>query len=225
MLLCFLGYTMHECRADVSLQGLTRPQGSGCVHLLCDGAVTGWRLLQKPQSARRDRGSLRARPCWLVRWGSGIGRALSDHEALDRRAKEPDYQIVPTLFSGQSGPRPGCHLHASCIGLIPKSPPPKATIGKLIAGGLLLRRTGQARLWQFHLLNSCHCGLAATAPRPGSGFTSSGHILKTVEVIDVLGDRRRANSPSCSATPKRLQIIACAGRGGGDGSAPPRLVG
>ena len=73
--------------------------------------------------------------------GLGDWQVIEYYEALDRRAKEPDYPIV--LILSAKRPAPGLPFARQLHWLLTEEPASEATIGKLIAAASV-RRTGQA---------------------------------------------------------------------------------
>jgi len=110
--------------------------------------------------------------------GLGDWQVMEYYEALDRRAKEPDYPII--LILSAKRPAPGLPFARQLHWVLSEDPASEATIGKLIdAASGPAQRPGE--LWRF---TRPYRGLEAMTEANSDYFF--GRDRKTVEVIDAL---------------------------------------
>jgi hypothetical protein len=117
-----------------------------------------------------------------------VGERLGDwqdmeyYEALDRRAKDPNYPII--LIVSAARPAPGLPFARQLHWVLTEDPVSEATVGKLMdaASGLAPRLT---ELWRF---TRPYRGLEAMTEANSDYFF--GRERKTVEVIDALASQK-----------------------------------
>jgi formylglycine-generating enzyme required for sulfatase activity len=172
----FLSYTSHDFALTQSLAaGLKRNDADAHIFFAPERMRAGgfW----KEQLAKEIEGSS-AFILLVGEKGLGYWQVMEYYEALDRRAKEPDYPII--LILSANGPAPGLPFARQLHWVLTEDPASEATIGKLLdAASGATQRPGE--LWRF---TRPYRGLEAMTEANSDYFF--GRDRKTVEVIDAL---------------------------------------
>jgi formylglycine-generating enzyme required for sulfatase activity len=182
----FLSYTSQDTALTQRLKdALKRKDSDSEIFFAPEGMRAGgfW----KPQLAKEIEEST-AFILLVGEKGLGDWQVMEYYEALDRRAKEPDYPII--LILSAQRPAPGLPFARQLHWVTTEDPASEATIGKLFdATSGPAQRPGE--LWRF---TRPYRGLEAMTEANSDYFFGRDH--KTVEVIDAL-----------SSMPGRLPIL------------------
>jgi formylglycine-generating enzyme required for sulfatase activity len=181
----FLSYTSQDLALTQALQdALKRKDPAADIFFAPESMRAGgfW----KPQLAKEIEEST----AFILLIGEKLGdwQVMEYYEALDRRAKEPDYPII--LILSAKRPAPGLPFARQLYWVTTEDPASEATIGKLLdaASGPAQR---PSEVWRF---TRPYRGLEAMTEANSDYFF--GRDRKTVEVIDVL-----------AAAPAKLPIL------------------
>ena len=175
----FLSYTSQDLALTQALQAaLKRKDPDAHIFFAPESMRAGgfW----KPQLAKEIEEST----AFILLIGEKLGdwQVMEYYEALDRRAKEPDYPII--LILSVQRPAPGLPFARQLHWVTTEDPASEATIGKLLdAASGPAQRPGE--LWRF---TRPYRGLEAMTECDGEFFFGRGR--ETVEVIKALAAER-----------------------------------
>ena len=175
----FLSYTSQDFALTQALKAaLQRKDSDADIFFAPENMRAGgfW----KPQLAKEIQEST----AFILLIGEKLGdwQVMEYYEALDRRAKEPDYPII--LILSAKRPAPGLPFARQLHWVTSEDPASEATIGKLLdAASGPAQRPGE--LWRF---TRPYRGLEAMTEANSDYFY--GRDRKTVELIDVLATAR-----------------------------------
>ncbi len=172
----FLSYTSQDIALTQRLKdALKRKDSDSEIFFAPEGMRAGgfW----KPQLAKEIEEST-AFILLVSEKGLGDWQVMEYYEALDRRAKEPDYPIILILSAKRAAP--GLPFARQLHWVLTEDPASEATIGKLLdaAAG---RGTGAGKLWRY---TAPYRGLTAMTEADGGFFF--GRDNKIIEVIKAL---------------------------------------
>ena len=171
----FLSYSSQDLALAQTLQAaLKRKDPDTYIFFAPEGMRAGgfW----KPQLAKEIEQST----AFVLLAGERLGdwQVMEYYEALDRRAKEPDYPVI--LILSAKRPAPGLPFARQLHWVTTEEPASDATIGKLLAAASgPAQRPGE--LWRF---TRPYRGLEAMTEANSDYFF--GRERKTVEIVDAL---------------------------------------
>ena len=172
----FLSYASQDFALTQALKAALQRKDSDAHIFFAPESMRGGGLW-KPQLAK-EIGESTAFILLIGEKGLGDWQVMEYYEALDRRAKEPDYPII--LILSAKRPAPGLPFARQLHWVLSEDPASEATIGKLIdAASGPAQRPGE--LWRF---TRPYRGLEAMTEANSDYFF--GRDRKTVEVIDAL---------------------------------------